>query len=516
MRILHNIGLINVVVLAIIAVLTPHPWYFLILAAAQLIFVPIVLSSIIQTKRIIWFAFTAYLAVVFIHLTPDMMWHGILAAIYLLYTLAIALAGFKRFLNRGFTHLEEFLIDLGMIFLSVGGVWFFAYEAGIQTGFSPIITFLTAVHFHYAGFLLPILTGFLGRLGKSSLYMWTAPAVIVAPVLVALGITFSTTLEFVSVLVYIFAIYGLLLVSFKTNFQSSVQKWMFRMVYLSLGVSILFSLLYAYGNWSGNYTITIDFMIKFHGVTNAVLFAGAGTVLASMFIPDTQYRKPKFPISELRGGLRVGENFLSDKTAVDSRVNGLVDDMSIYHLNLAPTIRDFYENTSHYRLWANVHWSAWFKPLAALYKLMSRQIQQINLPLSSQKVEMTGEIVELKPNLDSRERVRAWFRKIKQEPTFIALYSEHETEEGAFMNIALPLPGSTMTGILNLKEDQGHLILSSEQVGIYLVFRDYVMKLPLDERFTVWETTPGELQAEHRMWILGMPFLQIRYEIKKK
>lgn len=125
MKTLHKLGLINIVVLGVIALITPHEWYYLILTTAQLVFVPIVLASIGQSSKIvIWIAMLAYLSVILIQVTPDTHWHAFLAAVYLLYTILIAFKGFNRFLHRGFTHIEEILIDVAMVFLAIGGIWF--------------------------------------------------------------------------------------------------------------------------------------------------------------------------------------------------------------------------------------------------------------------------------------------------------------------------------------------------------------------------------------------------------
>ena len=35
------------------------------------------------------------------------------------------------------TNLEEFAIDVGLVYISLGGAWYFAYVTGIDTGFSP-------------------------------------------------------------------------------------------------------------------------------------------------------------------------------------------------------------------------------------------------------------------------------------------------------------------------------------------------------------------------------------------
>lgn len=84
------------------------------------------------------------------------------------------------------------------------------------------------------------------------------------------------------------------------------------------------------------------------------------------------------------------------------------------------------------------------------------------------------------------------------------------------MNIALPLPYSSMVGILQLKEFNGSLILTSEgkgDPGVYLAAGDILFKLPLSEHFLIQETSQGSLAASHNMKIFGMHFLNIEYMI---
>ncbi len=186
---------------------------------------------------------------------------------------------------------------------------------------------------------------------------------------------------------------------------------------------------------------------------------------------------------------------------------------------LAPGIRDFYENTLDYRLYAEVQWKAWFKPFAAIYRLISSFVQQINLPLSSKRIEMTGDIVKINEDLDGRSNPRAWVRKINKKVTFIALYSWHQTKDRTYMNIALPLPWSSMIGILELNQIGNELQLSSKKqkehsdAGIYLAWNKHLLALPIEETFHVKETEDGRLYAEHHMWIFSIPFLKITYHI---
>lgn len=187
---------------------------------------------------------------------------------------------------------------------------------------------------------------------------------------------------------------------------------------------------------------------------------------------------------------------------------------------LSSTIIDFYENTNDYRLFAEVKWRWWFKPFAGGYRLVSRYMEQINLPLSSQQVEMTGDIFSIKEEADGRSKPRAWVRKANGETVFVALYSHHKTQGRAYMNIALPLPWSSMIGILEMNQVGKGLELTSKRQksveadsGTYLAVNKYLFKLPIEEQFIVQEVDLGILQAKHVMWIFSIPFLTIKYVI---
>ncbi len=500
------------------AALSVHPWYYLMLTIAQLVFVPIALHLIWRKKSVRYFLFSvpAYLSVFFLQILEETNMDWLLAAIYLCFTIAVAGKGLRRFLSRGFSRLEEFSIDMGMIYLAIGGIWFFAHITEIDTGFSPILTWLTAIHFHYSSFLLPIFVGLLGRIAKPKGYRVITTILLIAPLIVALGITFSPWLELLSVLMYVVGIYGLIAICWSTNFTNSWAKAFVMLSFIAIGVTILFSLLYALGTVFGYFGVGIDFMLRFHGFFNCVIFGLGGLIGWWLWTPASR-EGYSFPISSIRGKWSIGERILEgNKTS--ELYSGLVDNMSIYidRKKLAPTISDFYENTNNYRLFASVRWHSWFKPLAAVYHLFSKRVQQLNLPLSQEELEMTGNIVSI---VDGREKTRAWVRKIKEEVIFVALYSFHHTSEKTYMNIALPLPWSSMIGVLELRQSKRKLTLTSQatvdsDAGIYLALGKNLFKLPIHERFEVKETSPKHLSALHRMWIFGVPFLTITYRIQ--
>ncbi|MBM7587044.1 hypothetical protein JOC86_003596 [Bacillus pakistanensis] len=529
------IGL-NAVLFLMIIFFGVFPWYMWILMIAQLLYVPLTLHLLLKKESLFrkyYFVIgiPSFAAVIILNMTDQTSWDGVLAAVYFLYTIFIALYGLHRFLHKGFTNLEEFSINMGLMYISIGGAWFFAFEAGIETGFSPLITSLTAIHFHYSAFLLPIFVGFLGRLYKSKLYQFVTIVMLVSPMIVALGITFSVWLEVLSVIIYIVGIYCLLLLISKTSFHHSLQKWLVGISFGSIAVTILFSLSYAIGNLLGHSIVTIDFMLKFHGIINSVFFGLVGIIAWWIHTPITNERRTMFPVSRIKGKGKIGEEILEKlASAYKLSYTGLVDSMKKYEPEievhtLASNIVDFYENTNEYQLFAEVKWRFWFLPFAALYRQISRIIQQINLPVTSKRIEMTGDIHPVDDELDGRENVRAWIRKINDEVTFVALYSSHFDNEQCrtYMNIALPLPWASMVGILELSQHGKALRLSSNREkspnsdsGVYLTFGKYLFKLPLEEQFDVQETREGGLEAKHRMWLFSIPFLEIDYEIRRR
>ncbi|SOC42672.1 YndJ family protein [Ureibacillus acetophenoni] len=525
---------ISIILFLIAVIFGQDPPYLLLLTVAQVVYVPLMLQLIL--KKDSWFSryyavFTipAFISVVILHITDQSEWDVLFAAIYLLFTCVVAAYGISRFLTRGFVHFEEFSIDAAFISLSIGGMWYFAYITNIDTGFSPMITWLTAIHFHYAAFLLPVFVGLLGRIYKPRFYPFAAGILLISLFLLAIGITFSVWIEWVSVVFYIIGIYMIIYYTLQAPLVSLFQRWLIVLSFSSLGVTILLSFLYALGRLTNDFSVSIDFMLQFHGMLNCVIFALLGVIGWSIYVPPARSIKWTFPVSKIRGSIIIAEKILSkikDERAINSH-RGLVDEMAFYRPDieiesLAPAIRDFYENTFDYRLYANVQWKTWFKPFAAVYRLISSVVQQINLPLSSKRVEMTGDIITVNADLDGRSNPRAWVRKINNQVTFIALYSSHRTKNRTYMNIALPLPWTSMIGILELRQVGDELQLSSKKrngesdAGIYLAWSKQLLALPIEETFHVKEMDKGRLYAEHHMWIFSIPFLKITYRIEHR
>ncbi len=119
---------------------------------------------------------------------------GVLTAVIALgwvaLTALVAVAGLDRLRREGFRSPAQLAVIAGLVYLGVGGAWLLADRLGVRPlDFEPIIVLLTAIHFHYAGFVLPILTGLAAERIPGRLASAASLGVVAGVPLVAAGIT---------------------------------------------------------------------------------------------------------------------------------------------------------------------------------------------------------------------------------------------------------------------------------------------------------------------------------------
>lgn len=113
-------------------------------------------------------------------------------------TAATALLGLLRIRDHGVRDTRQLCISAGLCFVAIGGAWASSAALGFQPlGFSLTIVYLTAAHFHYAGFVLPVVAGLVVLELDSPLLRWVPFAVLAGVPLVAIGITGSPLAEVV-------------------------------------------------------------------------------------------------------------------------------------------------------------------------------------------------------------------------------------------------------------------------------------------------------------------------------
>ncbi|MEC2200008.1 YndJ family protein [Bacillus subtilis] len=456
---------------------------------------------------------------------------GGFALIWWMYTVFIALYAIFRLWETKIHRIEETSVLFGLIYLAGGGFWFFAYAAHLQImQFGPLIILLTAVHFHYSAFLIPIFNGLLGRTIRKHrmLYSWITWVILLSPLLIALGITYSKTLDVIAVSIYMAAIYLHAFLVFTAAFRTKTGTFLIRLSSAVLMITIAFSMIYSFGVFRQEVTLAINQMIWIHGFVNAF-----GVILPALIGWRIEDPKPFDAdsiktFSRIYGKRKMGEEFLANIQAENNaRYSGLVDDMGSLRSKdfspekLAPLILSFYEQTIEYNIKAKVTWSTWFRPLAIIYEWFSRRIGQIHLSTYPDWYRMYSKIKGVHSKKDGRERVRAWIRtNEKNETIFTALYSVYRSNGEGYMNISLPLPFSSMTGILKPYHHQEKLVLTSRRrksragdEGIYLQTIAGTCPLPLSETFLIEAAHDNKLTAVHHMWLFGIKFLTVHYSI---
>ena len=178
-------------------------WAHALIALAALVLVPLAIEVAERPERVAaarqllrWAARLqlpgALLLVVALRLPPGpgaMMAAGVWSVVLGL----IAASGGVQLWKTAEKRAVAWCNEAGLVFAAVGAVWLLADRAGIRPlGFSEDIVLLTAVHFHYAGLIVPVLASRAleaVKPGRASTVI--ALAVVAGVPAVALGITAS-------------------------------------------------------------------------------------------------------------------------------------------------------------------------------------------------------------------------------------------------------------------------------------------------------------------------------------
>lgn len=469
--------------------------------------------------------------------------------------------GLWRLLPRGLAPAEEFLIDAGLLYLPVGAVALTAHSLGLALGYSPVIVHLTAIHYHYAGFVLPVVAGLVGRTipdGYRRAYRIAGGVVVAGMVLIAVGITFSPAVEVVSAVAFAAGVVTFAALALGTAGRADwpvPARGLLAVAALSLVATMALAVAYAWGSYASVTLVEVDGMLATHGPINAVGFALAGLAAAYLVGPDsrTVVPDPGIPFSPLRGGIRIGADY-PERTGMvaGGPREGVVDDLSVYDRpdfeadDLAPEVRSFYEATGD---WDLVHETTWHRPFRAGARLalsVCARIEQLDLPRPGEAGprRMAGRILDVDVDGDPRSGTRAWVRTDEGgDAVFVAVYGAHDHEGERYVNIAMPLPGLNLTAVLYpepIAESDGGSgggwRLTTRRSGpgrgdegLYFVFPLLPVKLPVEQSFRVWPAdspsapdapasladTDPEVVARHEMWLFGRQFLTIDYALRR-
>lgn len=483
---------------------------------------------------------------------------GALAGVWMLATLAVALRGWQRLAVRGPTPLARFAVDLGHLYLPVGGAWLLASRAGVSPmGFFEPIVLYTAAHFHYAGFAAPVVLGLLGLTlfpqgavpeGALAVSYRVAAGVVMAGVpLVAVGITVSRALESPSAVILgagMLVAAGLLLREGLRRVRADagwarVSGALLCVAGLSLVLSMGFAVAFAMTGSAGRAApggrISFHVMAMVHGVANALGFALCALVAFALRGPPTARGLVRFTRPRLFARGFVGVDFFDRAGAADPAraVHGQLDDLDDFvregfdPAQVHPRVRAFYERTAAHALRAAAVWHTPFRAPAALFRRVARGLLgQLELPLRDEAGETVHtRLFALDAARDGRAGARGYVRSYGEgeaaRANYVAAYAAQPGRGGMYLSCAFPLPFASLLGLLRFEQGArgGGLSLSSEarddEAGMFLVTPLGALRLPLRERIEVW-VDGDALRAEHRVWMLGLPCVTLSYALSRR
>ncbi|WP_336329505.1 YndJ family protein [Haloarcula sp. CGMCC 1.2071] len=206
-----------------------------------------------------------------------------LATPWLAVTGLLGLAALARTRVRGDLTLPETAIDAGFAYVSVGAVALLLAHLDLTFWFDRVIIRLTAVHFHYAGFVLPVAAGLTGRhLGdRSRGFRTVAGVILVGPALIAVGIAFSPLVEVVAVSLFTVAVaaFGVVVLRRVALTCPRPQGVLLGIAAVALPISMALALGYGVSTFTGrSLGLTISTMVALHGSLNAFGFGLCATL----------------------------------------------------------------------------------------------------------------------------------------------------------------------------------------------------------------------------------------------
>ena len=240
--------------------------------------------------------FGAIAAVASFLLTPGVP-AAVLAFLWFVVTALIALLGLSRLSKPELRSAAEISISAGLVYLPVAGSWLIVSRLGIQfLGYGDTIILLTAVHFHFAAYAAPILSGLAGRqLGEkrnlNRAFKLVPLGIIAGTPLVAAGISLSPALALIGTVMISIAlmILSVLVVGW---ILPSIPSMPVRMLLLVSSASTLPAMVlacaYAYSIVFHRLIIDIPQMAKTHGIANAFGFALCGLIAWALIDRSSQ------------------------------------------------------------------------------------------------------------------------------------------------------------------------------------------------------------------------------------
>jgi len=247
---------------------------------------------VFRTQR--WLLFVAPALCTASFLRPAGITAALLASCWLAICVCIAWAGLNRLSRFRTQSFPQLCFSLAECYIGVGGVWLVASRAGLHpAGFKEPIVLLTAVHFHFAGFLSSIFAGL--TCSTLKLTGWAKPLRIIllgtllGPGLLGIAFLISPKLKLIAVIVIVVGQCGLAAGMARIGAANFPGTPIYRFAgsnplsaifLITASASVAAAMVYA-ATWAlGEYPLQpmtdLSHMERIHGVLNSIGFGVIG------------------------------------------------------------------------------------------------------------------------------------------------------------------------------------------------------------------------------------------------
>lgn len=261
------------------------PWIVVPLATSLIPSLDSSVSPAGQRPALRWVIFAAAALATVSFFLPTGILAASLAGAWFLVCSAFALRGLHRLWRSRAHPFSQFCFAIGEVYLLVGGTWLVASRLGLQpAGFQEPIVLLTAVHFHFAGFLSAVLAGLTHeRLGETR---WSKPlgaalaGVVVGPGLLGLAFLVGPKVKLAAVMLIVVGQFGLAagMVRVAMGAANPVGRAMLLLSSGCVVAGMALAATWALGEYPLQPFVDLGRMERYHGALNAVGFGICGLI----------------------------------------------------------------------------------------------------------------------------------------------------------------------------------------------------------------------------------------------
>jgi len=242
-------------------------------------------SPAAQRPALKWIIFAAATLATISFFLPVGVLAASFAGAWLLACAWFALQGLRRLWRYRAQSFSQFCFAMGEAYSIVGGTWLVASRLGLRpVGFQEPIVLLTAVHFHFAGFLSAVLAGLTyERLGETR---WSRPlgaalmSVVVGPALLGAAFLVGPKVKLAAVILIVVGQFGLAtgMVRVALGTENPVGRLMLLLSSGCVVAGMALAASWALGEYPLQPFVDLGRMERVHGALNALGFGICGLI----------------------------------------------------------------------------------------------------------------------------------------------------------------------------------------------------------------------------------------------